>query len=108
MSHRYRYYTSLAIPSLATTSLAKCSVLVLILYTLSLICGSPAYAQAVVDGGLTAPETGWSLSSNLLVNGDFSQGTTGWTLPSACFAIDPSTSAPNGAASLAAHHTCGI
>ncbi|MGA9739148.1 hypothetical protein, partial [Candidatus Binatus sp.] len=40
------------------------------------------------------------MSSNLLVNGDFSQGTTGWTLPSACFAIDPSTLAPNGAASL--------
>ena len=30
MSNRYRYYTSLAIASLATTSLAKCSVLVLI------------------------------------------------------------------------------
>ena len=44
-----------------------------ILYTLSLISGSPASAQAVVDGGLTAPETGWSLGPNLLVNGDFSR-----------------------------------
>ena len=100
MSHRYRYYTSLAIPSLAIPPLAKCRVLVLLLCTLSLICGSPAFAQAVVDGGLTAPEVGWSLGSNLLVNGDFSAGTTGWTLPSTCFAIDPATPAPNGAASL--------
>ncbi len=44
-----------------------------------LTCGSSAYAQTVVDGGLTAAEFGWSLSPNLLVNGDFSQGTTGWT-----------------------------
>jgi hypothetical protein len=43
---------------------------------------------------------GWSLSSNLLVNGDFSQGTTGWTLPSTCFGVDPTTAAPNGAATL--------
>ena len=49
---------------------------------------------------MTAPEVGWSLGSNLLVNGDFSAGTTGWTLPSTCFAIDPATPAPNGAASL--------
>jgi hypothetical protein len=94
MSHRYYYCISLA-----TTSLAKYTVLVLVLYTLSLISGSPAFAQTVVDGGLTAPEVGWSLSSNLLVNGDFSQGTVGWAIPS-CFAIDPTTLAPNGAASL--------
>ncbi len=43
---------------------------------------------------------GWTLSSNLLADGDFSQGTTGWTLPSTCFAVDPTTLAPNGAASL--------
>ena len=72
MSRRYRHGTSLAIPALATSSLAKCSILVLLLYTLSLICVCSAEAQAVVDGGLTAPEVGWSLGSNLLVNGDFS------------------------------------
>jgi len=49
---------------------------------------------------LTAPEVGWSLGSNLLVNGDFSQGTTGWTFSSPCFSLDPTTVAPNGAASL--------
>src|SRR5208283_4927968 len=100
MSIRCRYYTSLAIALLATTSLAKCSIVILIWYTFSLICGSPAFAQTIVDGGLTALEVGWSLSPNLLVNGDFSQGTTGWTFPSTCFAIDPTTPAPNGAASL--------
>lgn len=49
---------------------------------------------------MTAPEVGWSLGSNLLVNGDFSQGTTGWIFSSACFSVDPTTLAPNGAASL--------
>jgi len=43
---------------------------------------------------------GWSLSSNLLVNGDFSQGKAGWIFGSPCFGIDPTTLAPNGAASL--------
>jgi hypothetical protein len=83
------------------TSIATCPVLALVLYTLSLTCGSPAFAQAVVGGGgLTAPEVGWSLSSNLLVNGDFSQGTAGWKFPSTCFSVDSTTAAPNGAASL--------
>src|ERR1700722_13864134 len=100
MSRRYRQGTSLAIQALATRSLPKCSVLVLILYTLSLICGSGAYAQPVVDGGLTVPEVGWSIGPNLLMNGDFSQGTTGWTFPRGCFSLDPTTPAPNGAASL--------
>ncbi len=79
------------------------------LYTLSLICGSPAFAQAVVDGGLTAPEAGWSLSPNLLANGDFSQGTVGWKLYSPCFSIDLTTVAPNGAATLELTNpaTCG-
>ncbi|MGB0062526.1 choice-of-anchor D domain-containing protein [Candidatus Binatus sp.] len=40
------------------------------------------------------------MSSNLLVNGDFSLGTTGWSFPSTCFSLDPTTPAPNGAASL--------
>jgi hypothetical protein len=100
MSHRYGYCTSLAIASIATTSLARCSVLVLLLYTLSLTRISPSFAQTIVDGGLTAPVTGWSLSSNLLVNGDFSLGAIGWSFPSTCFRLDPTTLAPNGAASL--------
>ncbi|MGC2445406.1 MAG: hypothetical protein WA409_18620, partial [Candidatus Binatus sp.] len=49
---------------------------------------------------MTATEVGWSLGANLLVNGDFSQGTAGWTLPSNCFSLDPTTPAPNGAGSL--------
>ena len=100
MSHRRRYCTSLAITSIATTSLARCGVLVILLYTLSLVLISPGFAQTLVDGGLTAPVTGWSLSSNLLVNGDFSLGTTGWSFPSTCFGLDPTTPAPNGGASL--------
>ncbi|MGA9723295.1 MAG: hypothetical protein WBQ86_12635, partial [Candidatus Binatus sp.] len=49
------------------------------------------------------------MSPNLLVNGDFSQGTTGWTFASTCFAIDPATLAPNGAATLEVTNlaTCG-
>jgi len=72
----------------------------LIVYTLSLIIGFRAFAQTLADGGLTAPEVGWSLSPNLLVNGDFSDGTEGWKLYSPCFNLDPATPAPNGAASL--------
>ena len=34
------------------------------------------------------------------MNGDFSLGITGWTFPSTCFALDPTTPAPNGGASL--------
>ena len=49
---------------------------------------------------MTAPEVGWSLGSNLLLNGDFSQGMAGWAAPSGCFSIDPNTPAPNGGASL--------
>jgi hypothetical protein len=58
---------------------------------------------------LTASEVGGSLSSNLLVNGDFSQGTSGWTFPSTCFSIDPATQSPDGGASLELSNpaTCG-
>jgi hypothetical protein len=49
---------------------------------------------------LTAAAVGGSLSPNLLVNGDFSEGTAGWSFLSPCFSIDPTTLAPNGAASL--------
>ncbi|HUO05572.1 MAG TPA: hypothetical protein VMU16_10280 [Candidatus Binataceae bacterium] len=61
---------------------------------------SRALAQAVVDGGLNSPETGWTLGPNLLNNGNFSAGTTGWTMTKSCFSLDPTTPAPNGAASL--------
>jgi hypothetical protein len=54
----------------------------------------------VVDGGLTAPEVGWSIGPNLLATGDFSQGTAGWTFPSVCFSLDPTTSPPNGGVSF--------
>jgi hypothetical protein len=50
-------------------------------------------------GGLEAPETGWSLGKNLLVNGDFSKGLEGWRA-SDCFQPDSSTRASNGKPSL--------
>ena len=51
-------------------------------------------------GGLKAPETGTTLSANLLVNGDFSNGSEGWHASARCFRPDPSTRAPNGKPSL--------
>jgi hypothetical protein len=100
MSQRYRDHESVAITPSATRPLAKRLALVLIAYLLSVPFGDQVFAQAIVDGGLTAPEAGWSLSSNLLTNGDFSEGTTGWTFPSTCFSLDPENPAPNGGASL--------
>ncbi len=82
------------------TSTTKWVAFVLTFFLLSWRYEVPAHAQAVAGGGLTAPEIGGSLGPNLLVNGDFSQGTAGWSLPSACFSLDPTTPAPNGAASL--------
>lgn len=64
------------------------------------MCGSPAYAQAVVDGGLSAPAVAATLGPNILTNGNFAAGTAGWTNLGACFSIDPTTLAPNGAATL--------
>ena len=51
-------------------------------------------------GGLEAPETGSTLSANLLVNGDFSNGLEGWHASARCFRPDSSTRAPNGKPSL--------
>ena len=51
-------------------------------------------------GGLEAPETGTTLSGNLLVNGDFSAGLHGWNATTPCFRPDSSTRAPNGKPSL--------
>ena len=50
-----------AIQSFPTAVLAKCFVLALAVCTLLAIPGSLVFAQAVVDGGLTATEIGWSL-----------------------------------------------
>jgi len=51
-------------------------------------------------GGLEAPETGWTLGENLLVNGDFSKGLEGWSTSARCFQPDSSTRASNGRPSL--------
>jgi hypothetical protein len=62
-----------------------------------------AMAQTITDGGLMAPEAGWTLGPNLVTNGDFSAGTSGWVIskPAAnCFSVDSDTTLPNGAASL--------
>jgi hypothetical protein len=102
MNREVRAGKHLTIRSLAASARTKCFVLVVGLFAFSLICSSNIYAQTVVDGGLTAPEAGWSLGPNLLVNGDFSQGLLGWkAVPNnTCFTIDPTTLAPNGAVSL--------
>ena len=85
---------------LATGTSTKCFVLVLVLFVLSPISVSLGFAQSVIDGGLTAPAVGGTLGPNILTNGNFSAGTAGWTNLGACFAIDPTTLAPNGAATL--------
>jgi hypothetical protein len=56
-------------------------------------------ASNISAGGLEAPETGWTLGENLLVNGDFSKGLEGWRA-SDCFQPDSSTRASNGKPSL--------
>src|SRR5579862_2600482 len=54
----------------------------------------------IAVGGLEAAETGTTLSANLLVNGDFSNGVEGWHISARCFRPDSSTRAPNGKPSL--------
>jgi hypothetical protein len=46
------------------------------------------HCDAIATGGLDAPETGYSLGPNLLVNGDLRSGLQGWTLNQACFSLD--------------------
>ena len=76
-------------------------VLVCACMALSLTLASRrACAQISAEGGLVTPEQGWTLSENLLENGDFSAGTTGWRFQTTCFSIDPTNPAPNGASSL--------
>lgn len=38
-------------------------------------------------GGLVQPEKGWTLSQNLLINGDFSHGLEGWDADPKCFKV---------------------
>jgi hypothetical protein len=82
------------------TSVTEWGTSVLSLWFLALVCGSIANAQTVVDGGLSAPAVPATLGPNILTNGNFAAGTTGWTNLGSCFAIDPTTLAPNGAATL--------
>ena len=82
------------------TSVTKWGTSVLSLWFLALACGPVATAQTVVDGGLSAPPVPATLGPNILTDGNFANGTTGWTNLGACFAIDPTTLAPNGGATL--------
>ncbi len=49
-----------------------------------------AYGNEIATGGLDAPETGYSLGPNLLINGDLRSGLQGWTLNPGCFSLDGS------------------
>ena len=98
MAGRHDYARDVAL--LARKFSLKFLVLLLFLPLLSLPLRSSALAQSVIDGGLTVPEIGGSIGPNLLVNGNFAQGTTGWSFPATCFHIDPTTTAPNGAAAF--------
>ncbi len=66
-------------------------------------------SASIPAGGLEAPETGATLSGNLLVNGDFTQGLEGWHASPRCFQPDPSTRALNGNPSLKVENpnSCG-
>jgi hypothetical protein len=99
MSRRFQSYTSLAALSLASGLLSR-SVLIVLVFTTSLLCSSFSVAQTVVDGGLSAPPVAGTLGGNILTNGNFAAGTTGWTNLGTCFAIDPTTLALDGAATL--------
>jgi len=98
MAGKHDYARDIAL--LARRFSAKFLVLLSLLPLLSLPLRSSAFAQSIIDGGLTAPETGGSIGPNLLVNGNFAQGATGWSFPATCFHIDPTTTAPNGAAAF--------
>jgi hypothetical protein len=98
MSRQFRSYTSLTIP-LASRLLTNI-VFILVIFTTSLLYSPFSFAQTVVDGGLTAPPVPSTLGPNVLTNGNFAAGIAGWTNLATCFAIDPTTLAPNGAATL--------
>jgi len=63
----------------------------LLLIGLSIITATrSAYCSEVATGGLDAPETGYTLGPNLLVNGDLRSGLQGWTVNPGCFSLDGS------------------
>jgi hypothetical protein len=47
-----------------------------------------AHCDSIVGGGLDAPEAGYTLGPNLLVNGDLRSGLQGWTFNPSCFSLD--------------------
>ncbi|HUO04954.1 MAG TPA: hypothetical protein VMU16_07125 [Candidatus Binataceae bacterium] len=51
-------------------------------------------------GGLVSPELAGSLSPNLLINGDFTEGLNGWRVSTHCFSVDKTTLTPDGKPSL--------
>ncbi len=55
-----------------------------------IIATRSAYCSEVATGGLDAPETGYTLGPNLLVNGDLRSGLQGWTVNPGCFSLDGS------------------
>jgi hypothetical protein len=48
------------------------------------------HCDGIATGGLDAPETGFTLGPNLLVNADLRAGLQGWTLNPECFSLDGS------------------
>jgi hypothetical protein len=48
------------------------------------------HCDGIVTGGRDAPETGYTLGPNLLVNGDLRSGLQGWTLNPSCFSLEGS------------------
>lgn len=48
------------------------------------------HCDGIVTGGPDAPETGYTLGPNLLVNGDLRSGLQGWTLNPSCFSLEGS------------------
>jgi hypothetical protein len=58
-------------------------------YSILVLAGS-AHCQSIANGGLDAPETGYGLGPNLLVNGDLHSGLDGWTFDPSCFSLEGS------------------
>jgi len=56
---------------------------------------SSGHCDGIVTGGLDAPETGYTLGPNLLVNGNLRSGLQGWTLNPSCFSLEGSGDTPS-------------
>ena len=63
--------------------------LVVVCFSMITPTGS-GHCDGIVTGGLDAPETGYTLGPNLLVNGDLRSGLQGWTLNPSCFSLEGS------------------